>query len=208
MSVLSNLGAGTFASPAVLVFAGQPRAVWGADVTGDGKLDLAAAGSADDRVTVLCSEGAGTWCSPWTVGVGHTPFALAAGDFNGDGRVDLAVVNRAGGDLSVLWANTPTEIALPAAASGPWVRAWPNPFSESLAVELQLPVAGTHATVSIYDISGRVVARLLDGANASAVRTLSWDGRDPHGRRIAAGVYFLRIETQGRSWTKKLTRIG
>ena len=33
----------------------------------------------------------------------------------------------------------------------------------------------------------------------------SWDGRDASGRRAAAGVYFLRLESGGMTQTRKIT---
>jgi len=49
-------------------------------------------------------------------------------------------------------------------------------------------------SASIHDPAGRMVRRLMDGVTcAEGVQSVSWDGRDDHGRLLAPGVYFLRI---------------
>ncbi|MFN0151640.1 MAG: hypothetical protein ACKVU1_13130 [bacterium] len=70
---------------------------------------------------------------------------------------------------------------------------------------------GTPAAVDVFDIAGRRVRALaLDArANANAGGVASdagggtlfaarWDGRDATGRDVAAGVYFMRVESGGR----------
>jgi hypothetical protein len=66
----------------------------------------------------------------------------------------------------------------------------PNPFRAGGSVELTPSLGpGVRLTACVYDVSGRVVAR-LEGADGRA--TLSWDGADSHGRPVASGVYFVR----------------
>ena len=37
--------------------------------------------------------------------------------------------------------------------------------------------------------------------------TVRWDGLTERGTLAAAGVYFVRLDAQGRSWTRKVLRI-
>ena len=39
----------------------------------------------------------------------------------------------------------------------------------------------------------------------SGRRPRDWDGRDSGGRKVAAGVYFYRLESDGRTVTRKMT---
>lgn len=56
-----------------------------------------------------------------------------------------------------------------------------------------------------YDVAGRRVATLFDGAvRSGAPRTLNWDGRSDTGERAASGVYFLRLETPAGAVTHKV----
>ncbi|NPV14834.1 hypothetical protein HPY86_07900 [candidate division WOR-3 bacterium] len=46
-------------------------------------------------------------------------------------------------------------------------------------------------TMTVTDISGRVVRRLVTTGN-----TAIWDGRDNNGNRVAPGVYLIRGKNQ------------
>ena len=51
--------------------------------------------------------------------------------------------------------------------------------------------------ISVYDVAGRRVRTLQRGVIPPGAATFRWDGRDNAGRRIAAGVYLLRVEEAG-----------
>ena len=71
----------------------------------------------------------------------------------------------------------------------------PNPFQSVTWIDLE--VAGTAPsrplTVRIYDVHGRLVRTLLDGARWASAR-LRWDGTTDAGEAAAAGVYTYRLE--------------
>ncbi len=75
------------------------------------------------------------------------------------------------------------------------LRSMPNPAAGSVAVHFYLPSAG-QASVAVHDASGRVVASLADGLLAAGRHDLQWSGRDDAGRRVSAGVYFVRLESR------------
>ncbi|MBD3161575.1 MAG: hypothetical protein GF346_05075, partial [Candidatus Eisenbacteria bacterium] len=71
----------------------------------------------------------------------------------------------------------------------------PNPVRAGDPVLLAAPgppVEG--ASASIIDAAGRSVRRLAPGGDGRFL----WDGRDDAGRRLAAGVYFARIQRPGK----------
>jgi hypothetical protein len=70
----------------------------------------------------------------------------------------------------------------------------PNPFANDTALRFRLGRAG-HAVVLVAEPSGRVLRRLADRAFPAGYTELRWDGRDDSGRRLPAGVYFVRLET-------------
>lgn len=73
----------------------------GADLNGDGKVDLAGAGA--NVVSVMLGNGDGTFGAKTDFPVAAAPQAIAAGDFNSDGRVDLvATLNDPGLSLALL----------------------------------------------------------------------------------------------------------
>ncbi len=54
---------------------------------------------------------------------------------------------------------------------------------------------GTPQTLSIHDLSGRIVRSLLLGTAAGG--SVNWDGRDGESRLLPAGLYFARLSSGG-----------
>lgn len=80
----------------------------------------------------------------------------------------------------------------------------PNPFNPVTEIHYELP-ACTRVELSVYDVSGRVVRRLVDGSLEGAGRHgVKWDGRDDSGAPVASGVYFCRLEAAGELLTRKM----
>ncbi len=48
--------------------------------------------------------------------------------------------------------------------------------------------------IILYAVNGRVIRTLADSDYASGIHTLTWDGRDDNGARVASGVYFARVQ--------------
>lgn len=68
---------------------------------------------------------------------------------------------------------------------------FPNPFNPQTTVRLAMARAGA-ATVQVFDVRGRRVRTLLDGAVEAGRHDLVWDGTDDAGRAVSSGVYFVR----------------
>ncbi|UCD06732.1 MAG: hypothetical protein JSV98_02490, partial [candidate division WOR-3 bacterium] len=45
------------------------------------------------------------------------------------------------------------------------------------------------------DAAGRLVRTFADGRQAAGYYTVQWDGCDDLGRKVPAGVYFVRLHT-------------
>jgi len=73
------------------------------------------------------------------------------------------------------------------------VRARPNPLNPRTEVTFTLSRAG-RVRVTVYDLQGRLVTRLLDENRATGPQSLTWDGSDSRSARVASGVYFFRIQ--------------
>jgi len=95
----------------------------------------------------------------------------------GTGPVDLVIAR--GGDVG---APPPPAGALAGA------RAFPNPTTGAVTIELARSFPGSQVT--IHDARGALVST-LEGP------PLRWDGRDARGERATAGVYFFRVVAEG-----------
>jgi hypothetical protein len=82
----------------------------------------------------------------------------------------------------------------------------PNPFAFSTRLGYSLPAAG-RANLSIYDVTGRRVATLVDSHLPAGDHTAQWDGRRSDGTTIARGVYFGVLLFGGEKRTRKIVFI-
>jgi hypothetical protein len=60
-------------------------------------------------------------------------------------------------------------------------------------------------TFAIYDIRGRVVAKLIDMDMAPGIYQAIWDGTSPDSLQVPAGTYFARVSNSWTSDTRKIT---
>jgi flagellar hook assembly protein FlgD len=56
----------------------------------------------------------------------------------------------------------------------------------------------------VHDVAGRRVRVLEDSFREAGRHAAVWDGRDGTGRRVAAGVYFVRLQAAGGELTRKI----
>ena len=69
----------------------------------------------------------------------------------------------------------------------------PNPTRGALGFAIALP-HGAPVSLTVHDVSGRIVARLQDGALPAGEYPYRWDGRGMDGRLVQSGRYFIRLE--------------
>ncbi len=70
----------------------------------------------------------------------------------------------------------------------------PNPFHRSATIRFRL-AAATQVEVGVYDVSGRLIRRLVDGALSPGDHARVWDGTDAEGRRVGGGIYWTQMQT-------------
>ena len=78
---------------------------------------------------------------------------------------------------------------------------YPNPFNPYTTFQFGLP-AENHVELAVYDITGRVVARLADSQFSAGYHTISFDASS-----LASGVYFYRLNTGNNVMTRSMTLI-
>jgi hypothetical protein len=101
-TITSTAGSGKFGAHVEYQTGGSPQSVAVADLNGDGKPDIVAAGNGSNSVSVLLANGAGGYAPHTDFPVGVSPRSVATGDLNGDGKQDLAVANGGSNTVSVL----------------------------------------------------------------------------------------------------------
>jgi hypothetical protein len=80
----------------------------------------------------------------------------------------------------------------------------PNPFAALTEIQYSVPGSGRVAVV-IYNAVGQEVKRLFDGSQSPGAHTVSWDGRDHAGRRVANGLYFCQLTAGRDSAVRRMT---
>jgi hypothetical protein len=75
---------------------------------------------------------------------------------------------------------------------------YPNPFNPTTVISYQLPKDGL-VTVKVYDIIGKEVTTLVNGYKTTGKYSVSFDAS-----KLASGIYFYQIRSNGFISTKKM----
>ncbi|MEL6705600.1 MAG: PKD domain-containing protein [Bacteroidota bacterium] len=84
----------------------------------------------------------------------------------------------------------PSEVAL--------LGNYPNPFAATTTVEYALPQA-TAVRLTVYDVTGRAVAELVDGTMEAGYHSAAFDAS-----ALPSGIYLARLDAEGRTFTERL----
>lgn len=79
----------------------------------------------------------------------------------------------------------------------------PNPFNPATTIRFGLERDG-FVTLTIYDVAGHVVRRLVEDRRAAQNYSVRWDGTTDRGAQVASGIYFYRLEAGSFSQTRKM----
>jgi glucose/arabinose dehydrogenase len=83
---------------------------------------------------------------------------------------------------------------------------FPNPANPTTTMAFQIPEMGEahHTRLEIFDITGRKIRTLLNGARSAGTYQLDWDGRDEHGKEVGSGIYLYRLRYGNLNQSRKL----
>lgn len=84
---------------------------------------------------------------------------------------------------------------------------YPNPFNPTTTISFDIP--GTpggkqKVSITISDIRGRQVVRLVDAEYEPGSHRVIWNGRDEEGRSVPSGIYLYTLHSGGHVSTKKM----
>lgn len=106
---------------------------------------------------------------------------------------------------------------IPGKLSGDVLHGSPTPFRNSTSIFYEIPAVteqedGTilrstgpyDTSVKIYNVSGRLVDVLVEGNLFPGTYSIDWSATDDHGNTVASGVYYVKLQVEKRSITKRL----
>jgi subtilisin family serine protease len=129
------------------------------------------------RIKVVCRDAAGN-----------------AGSDQSDGDFEIYSVSGVA-DRGLDPKSVPTDVVL--------LPNRPSPFSAATEIEFGLPKSQA-VSLRAYGVDGRLVATLAEGTYPAGYHKIIWRGTDTRGQHVAAGVYFYRLETPGKTLTQKM----
>lgn len=83
---------------------------------------------------------------------------------------------------------------------------YPNPYvagSGQTSINFTTENTG-RVNLSVYDISGRLVATVIDEDLPAGRHSVNWNGATQSGRSVESGVYFYKLETTDNSATRRM----
>lgn len=115
----------------------------------------------------------------------------------------LVVVDDAGNESL---AAEPVSVSGAPDLPGRWrlYPARPNPFNPSTTLIYQVPAPGGLVQIGVYDVTGRLVKRLVKDHQDPGPHEIVWRGTDELGRKVAAGVYFARLTAPSGTLVRKM----
>jgi hypothetical protein len=127
---------------------------------------------------------------------------------------ELALYNRVldAAEVQTIWAadvggkcDIPTAIVEPKMAAATALHQnVPNPFNPTTTIRFDVPKDGAHVTLTVHDVSGRLVRTLVDTHRGAGQWSVQWSGDDDRGVRVASGVYFYQMRAGSFVQTRKM----
>jgi len=85
---------------------------------------------------------------------------------------------------------------------------YPNPFNPTTVIQYSIPEGQEGiVSLSIYDLHGRIVNKLVDEEQAPGIHQVNWNGKDNNGIGVASGVYIYRLQAGDYTSTRKMVLV-
>lgn len=152
-----------------------------------------------------------------TLAVGNSVWSIGETDIDGRAHADLALPSQTDAILTVSKAGyrivvdtipsgiiadvgddegvTPKKFTLLSNS--------PNPFNPSTVLVFGIAKPG-HVDITVFDILGRPVKKLLNQEMEAGSHQVEFGGTDRSGRELSSGVYFARLTMRGLSVVRKM----
>lgn len=80
---------------------------------------------------------------------------------------------------------------------------YPNPFNPKTEISFSL-FEKAPVSLVVYNVFGQRVRELIQAILPAGSYSVTWDGTDKHGNRLASGVYFCRLSAAENTSTSKM----
>jgi hypothetical protein len=104
--------------------------------------------------------------------------------------------SRTGIDITIVPSSGVEAVKKPLPKKFALAEPLPNPFNPTVTLCYDVP-ASARISISIYDISGHLVRKLVDGMRYPGSHQAVWDGRNGLGLSVASGLYLCRMQAGG-----------
>jgi len=179
------------------------------DVNGDSIPDLGTStnyyGTGPDSIGVklfFCSKNMAGAIDPSFTTYDYSQIQESNMDFDGDGKADL-VMNDLDGYLCLVKLVIPTSVKddLKNTLPKDFVlnQNYPNPFNPSTTINYYVPRA-SHVKLSVYNMLGQLVKTLVDENQSVGTKDIKFQAD-----QLSSGIYFYRLETEGKTLSKSMT---
>ncbi|MBN1482920.1 carbohydrate binding domain-containing protein [candidate division KSB1 bacterium] len=84
-------------------------------------------------------------------------------------------------------------------------QAYPNPFNINTTIQYSLSKEAV-VSLAVYNMNGRKVATLADGAQDAGLHTVRWNGLNDNGSEVPSGLYVYKLDVQDGSKKIELSR--
>jgi flagellar hook assembly protein FlgD len=120
-------------------------------------------------------------------------------DLAGDKRIYEEIV-----DLGAYeWSGTANPEADIPLADVSTMSIYPNPFKQTATISFQQKSIGT-VNIDVFNVKGQLVKTLLSEHKNSGSNQITWDGRDHNGKMCSSGIYYCRVVSNNKTYTRKL----
>ena len=83
--------------------------------------------------------------------------------------------------------------------------AFPNPFNPETTVRIAVPELDESVTLTVHNVAGQEVARLVDQVLDAGSYHVTWDGTDSQGVKVGSGVYVFRMVAGSFAESRRVT---
>jgi hypothetical protein len=84
---------------------------------------------------------------------------------------------------------------------------YPNPFNPSTVISFALSEE-SDVEIIIYNVKGQKITTIFaDHIYADQINSVVWNGEDENGKQVSSGVYFYKMITEAREYSKKMLMV-